>query len=206
MQLHFHRALIALSIATAASSAVARPTLFEIAQAAYASRHVSAPNEAPTGLQFETAFSPRGGCEQLVIKAIGSARHDIRMLAYGFTSPSIAQALLAAKRRGVDVRVVVDYKANISEDRSGKGRAALNLLVNAGIPARTVSVYPLHHDKVLVIDGKHLETGSFNYTAAAEKSNSENVLVVWNNPQLAATYLQHWERNWGLGRDFASPY
>jgi phosphatidylserine/phosphatidylglycerophosphate/cardiolipin synthase-like enzyme len=79
-------------------------------------------------------------------------------------------------------------------------------LANAGIPVRTVSVYPIHHDKVIVSDGRSVETGSFNYTAAAEKSNSENVLVVWNNPQLASTYLQHWERNWNQGRDFVSSY
>ena len=39
---------------------------------------------------------------------------------------------------------------------------------------------------------RHVQTGSYNYAASSNK-NSENVLVVWNDPPLAATYLQHWE-------------
>jgi phosphatidylserine/phosphatidylglycerophosphate/cardiolipin synthase-like enzyme len=199
-------ALIAIAFAAISSSAFAGKSLLDRVESGIEAHRASTAQDAPAGAQFETAFSPRGGCEQLVIKVIASSRKEIRLLAYGFTNPNIVQALLAAKRRGVDVRVAVDYKANISEDRSRKGMAALNLLANAGIPVRTVSVYPIHHDKVIVSDGRSVETGSFNYTAAAEKSNSENVLVVWNNPQLASTYLQHWERNWNQGRDFISSY
>ncbi len=193
--------------AIALQPAMARsPSIIDAAQDLVASARGSSAHEAPTGLQLESAFSPRGGCVQLVEKAIGSARSEIRMLAYGFTNPSVVNALVAAHKRGVDVRVAVDYKANFSEDRSGKGKAALNLLVNAGIPVRVVSVYPIHHDKSQVIDRKTVQTGSFNYTTAAEKSNSENVLVVWNDPQLASSYLRHWERNWSQGRDYKSSY
>jgi len=58
---------------------------------------------------------------------------------------------------------------------------ALNLLVNAGIPTKTISNYAIHHDKYIVSDEKHVQTRSFNYSQAAAKSNSENVIVVWNN-------------------------
>ncbi|EDH5797420.1 phospholipase [Salmonella enterica subsp. enterica serovar Typhimurium] len=52
----------------------------------------------------------------------------------------------------------------------------MNLLTSAGIPVRTVSVYKILHDKVIVSDGRHTEVGSFNYSRAADRSNSENVL------------------------------
>jgi phosphatidylserine/phosphatidylglycerophosphate/cardiolipin synthase-like enzyme len=195
-----------VAILASAPAIAGRNTLTELGQDLIAATRGSTAHEAPAGLQLESAFSPRGGGVQLVEKAIGSARTEIRMLAYGFTNPDVARALIAARKRGVDVKVAVDYKANVGEDRSGKGKAALNLLVNAGIPVRVVSVYPIHHDKTQVIDRKTVQTGSFNYTAAAEKSNSENVLVVWNEPKLAASYLRQWERNWNQGRDYKSSY
>jgi phosphatidylserine/phosphatidylglycerophosphate/cardiolipin synthase-like enzyme len=202
----FSRMLLLGIMSALTATVFARPTLIELAQDLVESNRATTVHQAPQGMQLETAFSPRGGAEQLVVKVIGSARSEIRLLAYGFTNPAIAQALVAAKKRGVDVRVAVDHKANVSEDRSGKGRAALNLLVNAGIPVRTVSAFAIHHDKSIVVERRSVQTGSFNYTAAAERSNSENVLVVWNEPQLASTYLRHWERNWSQGRDYTSSY
>lgn len=83
---------------------------------------------------------------------------------------------------------------------------ALNLLVNAGIPTRTINVYPIHHDKYMVIDGKDVETGSFNYSAAAATKNSENALVLWNCPLMAEPYLNHWQSRWQQASDFHSTY
>jgi phosphatidylserine/phosphatidylglycerophosphate/cardiolipin synthase-like enzyme len=96
----------------------------------------------------------------------------------------------------------VDYKNNVSEDRSGKAKAALGTASTAGIQVRTISVYPIHHDKTIIVDGAHVETGSFNFSAAAANKNSENVIVLWNNPKLASIYMQHWERNWKQGEDY----
>jgi hypothetical protein len=148
--------------------------------------HFAHGSELPTPTpKIEAAFSPRAGALELAVKAINSAQQSIRLSAYSFTSPQIVSALVSAERRGVDVKVVVDYKENIELDRSGKAKAALNLLVNAGIPTRTIGVYKIHHDKFMIIDGKTVETGSFNYTTAADRYNSENLLVVWNDADLA---------------------
>ncbi|MCE9812192.1 phospholipase D-like domain-containing protein, partial [Raoultella ornithinolytica] len=79
---------------------------------------------------IETGFSPEGTALQLVLKTLDSAQQEIRLMGYSFTSPEVVRSLIAAKRRGVDVRVVLDQKAN-----SGKASmAALNLLASAGIP------------------------------------------------------------------------
>jgi phosphatidylserine/phosphatidylglycerophosphate/cardiolipin synthase-like enzyme len=158
------------------------------------------------GTGIEVGFSPEGSAEQLVEKAIASAHHSIRLAAYSFTSPAVVRGLVAAKHRGVDVAVVVDEKNNLREDRSGKGRAALNLLVNAGIPTRTISVYPIHHDKLILVDGETVETGSFNFSEAAARRNSENAIVIWNNPALAKAYLDHWQSRWAQGVDYRSTY
>lgn len=158
--------------------------------------------QAPGTQRIEVAFSPNEGSEDLVVKAIQSARSSIGVAAYSFTSPVVANALLKAKRRGVDVRVVVDENGN----KSKASLAALNLLVGAGIPTRTISRYAIHHDKYMVVDKSTVQTGSFNYSKAAAKSNSENVVVIWNNPDLALSYLKHWQDRFDQGREYRSAY
>ncbi|UVA77127.1 phospholipase D family nuclease [Pandoraea commovens] len=150
----------------------------------------------------EAAFSPDGGAEALVLRVIGSAVSTIRLAGYSFTSPKVVRHLIDAKRRGVDVAIVIDAKGNLNSTSA----QALNLLVNAGIPARLVDRYASHHDKYLVVDGKHVETGSYNFTSSAASRNSENVLVVWNNVDLAAQYLRHWQSRFNQGVDYRSSY
>lgn len=162
--------------------------------------------QMPAAGAVEVAFSPNEGAEALVVRVIDSAKQSIRVLAYSFTSVPITAALVRARKRGVDVAIVVDAKSNLSEDRSGKARHALNAVVNAGGKVRTIDSYPIHHDKVICIDGQTVETGSFNYSAAAASKNSENVLVLWGNPKLAAVYLQHWQRNWAQAADYQPGY
>jgi phosphatidylserine/phosphatidylglycerophosphate/cardiolipin synthase-like enzyme len=144
-------------------------------------------------------FSPEGSAEALVLKVIESAHRAIRVSAYDLTSAPIVRALIAARRRGVSVEVVADAKAN-TEGRA-YGERALASLENAGIPVRTVSVYAIHHDKVIIADDS-VETGSFNYSRAAARENSENVIVLWNDPTLAQLYLQHWRSRWNQGLAF----
>ena len=154
---------------------------------------------------IETGFSPEGTALQLVLKTIETAQQEIRLMGYSFTSPEVVSALVNAKRRGVDVKVVLDWKANTGKNNNAS-RAAMNLLVGAGIPVRTVSAYKILHDKVIVSDGRHTEVGSFNYSRAADRSNSENVLVVWDDPVVAQKYLNHWTSRWAQGTDWIQTY
>jgi phosphatidylserine/phosphatidylglycerophosphate/cardiolipin synthase-like enzyme len=146
---------------------------------------------APDGPAIDTGFSPEGSAERLVLNAICTARRSVHLSAYSFTSPAIVRALIDAQRRGVDVAVVADQKSNLVEDRSGKGRIALDLLSGAGVRVRVIDVYPIHHDKFMVIDGESVETGSFNYTTSAARYNSENAVVMWHVPLVAQAYQQH---------------
>ena len=154
---------------------------------------------------IETGYSPEGTALQLVLKTINSAQQEIRLMGYSFTSPEVAGALVRAKQRGLDVKVVLDWKANTGKQNQAS-LAAMNLLVNAGIPVRTVSQYKIMHDKVIITDGRNVETGSFNFSRAAARSNSENALVIRDYPVLANTYLQHWQTRWEMGKDWSSSY
>jgi phosphatidylserine/phosphatidylglycerophosphate/cardiolipin synthase-like enzyme len=57
------------------------------------------------------------------------------------------------------------------------------------------------HNKIMVIDGQTVITGSFNFTKAAEENNAENLLVI-RSPELAATYAA----NWQVHADHPDPY
>ncbi|WP_259272219.1 phospholipase D-like domain-containing protein, partial [Klebsiella pneumoniae] len=95
-----------------------------------------APVPAVYAASIETGYSPEGTALQLVLKTINSAQQEIRLMGYSFTSPEVAGALVRAKQRGLDVKVVLDWKANSAKGSAGV--AAMNLLANAGIPVRTV--------------------------------------------------------------------
>ncbi|MGF6766170.1 phosphatidylserine/phosphatidylglycerophosphate/cardiolipin synthase-like enzyme [Paraburkholderia sp. GAS33] len=198
-------AVAVLAIAATATDAVHAGLLDDLRASFGGSKSVEA-GSSDSSCQPEQGFSPEGSAQRLVLRAIDSAQHSIRLAAYSFTSREVVRHLVEAKSRGVDVAVVVDEKNNLVEDRSGKARAALNLLVNARIPTRTLGVYAIAHDKYFVVDGYHLETGSYNFSDSAARRNSENVLLLWRCPSSAKDYLDHWNSRWDQGVDYRSTY
>ena len=149
----------------------------------------------PVHAETEVAFSPHGGATQLVVKVIDSAQSQVLLSAYQLTSPPIAEALVRAKARGVDVRVVCDRSQRVDWSMCGP-------LGRAGVPVRINGRYKIAHDKITVVDQKTVETGSFNYTASAEGYNAENVIVLWNEPAVAAQYARHWSVLWNGGESY----
>lgn len=150
----------------------------------------------------QVGFSPEGSARTLVLDTINGAQHTLRMSGYSFTAADIARALANARKRGVDVKIILDDKGN----RSRYSQAAMNIVVNAGVSVRTTDDYKIHHDKILIADGNTVETGSFNYTKAAEESNSENAVVLHDMPGVAEIYLKHWASRWETGKDWHSTY
>ncbi|WP_368734934.1 phospholipase D family protein [Pantoea sp. GbtcB22] len=147
-------------------------------------------------------FSPEGSAETLVLGVIDHAQTEIRLAGYSFTSPEIASALIRARTRRVDVRIVLDNRAN----QNRNSRAAINLLAARGIPVRLNGKYGALHDKFIVADSRTVETGSYNYSRAAARRNSENALIIENMPELASRYLQHWQSRWDEGTSYRLPY
>lgn len=125
-------------------------------------------------------------CASVAIDEIGRAQRTIEIQAYGFTQPDIAQALIQAHQRGVQVRLIVDKTA--PRERGGKTL----LVAQAGIPVWVDYEPRIAHNKVIVIDDAVLLQGSYNWTTAADHSNAENLLVS-RNPALADLYRQNFE-------------
>lgn len=159
----------------------------------------SSRSAVPAGASFEVTFSPSPETEASILRFISEARVSVHVAAYSFTSKSIAAALLAASKKGLDVRVVVD-KSNLSK------YSAASFLANQGVPVRVDSVYAIQHQKVIIVDGKSVELGSYNYSQAARDKNSECVLILREVPQLAASFEKNWGKMWGESQNLAPRY
>jgi phosphatidylserine/phosphatidylglycerophosphate/cardiolipin synthase-like enzyme len=132
----------------------------------------------------------------MVLRLINGAHKSIEMMASEFKAPDIVAALDKAAKRGVKVSVVIDYRANKNNKLA---LAAVSDATSHGIPIRVDSYYHIQHDKVMIIDGQTLETGSFNFTPTAEKVNSENILVLRHVPRVINLYQQHFDTRWKHG-------
>jgi phosphatidylserine/phosphatidylglycerophosphate/cardiolipin synthase-like enzyme len=137
--------------------------------------------------QVEVFFSPKGGCTNAIKTALDAAKSVVLVQAYSFTSAPIAKALVDAKNRGVDVQVILD-KSQKTEKYSGA-----TFLMNAGIATFIDSKHKIAHNKIMIIDGKTMITGSFNFSKSAEESNAENLLVISDAPELAKKYSENWK-------------
>lgn len=136
---------------------------------------------------YRVCFTPGEDCTGLIVQTIDEAQKSIFVQAYSFTSPPILHALLLAKRRGVDVQVILD-KSHIKN----KQYSAATFFTNHQIPLLIDYKPDIAHNKVMIIDKSTVITGSFNFTKAAQFRNAENVLVI-NDPELAMKYWQNWQ-------------
>lgn len=144
-------------------------------------------------------FSPHGGATDAIVGEISRAKKKIRVQSYSFTSAPIAKALAEAHNRGIDVRVILD-----KSQRSERYTSA-TYLVNRKVPVWIDAAHAIAHDKVIILDGSTVITGSFNFTQAAEKRNSENLLILREAPDLAAKYEAHWERHVAHSQPYERP-
>jgi phosphatidylserine/phosphatidylglycerophosphate/cardiolipin synthase-like enzyme len=55
------------------------------------------------------------------------------------------------------------------------------------------------HHKVIVIDDETVITGSFNFSASADKSNDENVVIL-RNPDIARRFADEFQRVYGAAK------
>ena len=100
------------------------------------------------------------------------------------------KALARAKKRGVNVRVILD-KSQETEKYSAAKFAA-----NEGIPVHIDRAFAIAHNKIMIIDRADVITGSFNFTKAAEQNNAENCLIFHGNKELADMYERNWLWRW----------
>jgi len=103
-------------------------------------------------------FSPKGGITEEIIRQIDNAQEYIDIAIYSFTYEPFAGAIVRAKRRGVKIRILMD-----KGQAEGKYSVYQFLLGNdiAVIQDRHAGIM---HNKIAIIDGRILFTGSYNWS------------------------------------------
>ncbi len=138
-------------------------------------------------------FTPPADAAKAVIDAIDQSRSEVLVQAYGFTHVAMAQALVNAHGRGVRVRVLLDEKSQSTN------RNIIDMLREAQVPLRLDGQHAIAHNKVMVMDGQTVITGSYNFTNAAQSRNAENLLILGSS-ELAQNYKDNWLKHWEHSR------
>jgi phosphatidylserine/phosphatidylglycerophosphate/cardiolipin synthase-like enzyme len=141
------------------------------------------PQENPT--TWEVCFSPGENCLEAITRELGKAKKSVLVQAYSFTSVPIAEALVDAHKRGVKVEVILD------KSRRNEKKSSVRFLSERGVQVRIDITRGIAHNKVMIIDGEAVITGSFNFTKNAEKKNAENLLII-HDRKLAEKYIENW--------------
>lgn len=143
---------------------------------------VTAP--APDTIRVVYSLDQRQSDEE-IIALIADAKTKIYFAIYTFTLPSIADALVAAKQRGVDVRGVMDS----GQSSNSYGAPITEKLRSAGIPLvveKHATGNGIMHIKLLVTERAYA-FGSYNWTNSATTINDE-IIEIGTDPALRQTY------------------
>jgi phosphatidylserine/phosphatidylglycerophosphate/cardiolipin synthase-like enzyme len=142
----------------------------------------------PVDAKAEVYFSPDSSCAEVVVRELGQAKRSVLVQAYSFTSPTIAQAMVDAQKRGVKVKVILD-RSQRSDPES-----CADFLANAGVHVRIDTKQTKAHNKIVIIDEDVVLTGSFNLNSPGEERISDN-LIVLHSKELAAKYIENWMKH-----------
>lgn len=151
--------------------------------------------------QVEAAFTPGDDIAGLIRRRIDLARSSVRVQAYLFTDRSVANALLAARKRGV----AVDLIGDAAQHEAGNVRY-LAALDRAGARVYLNPNHAASHNKIVIVDGADpaatVITGSYNFTQAAQSRNAENVVVISGNRAITDRFVANFE----LHRSQSTPW
>lgn len=145
---------------------------------------------------IKVQFSPNGECLSLIKEAINLANHQILVQAYSFTSAEIAEALVRAYKTGIKVKILVDRsqltaKGSQVQYVKKKGIAVSVDNVSDAKKKKDKAMGGIAHNKVMIIDDRHVLTGSFNWSVAAATRNAENLLLI-TDKQINQLYTNNW--------------
>ena len=142
--------------------------------------------------RVEAAFTPGDDIAGLIRKRIEMARTSVQVQAYILTDRGLANALVAARKRGVEVEVIGDG----AQHEAGNLRY-LAALERAGARVYLNMNHAASHNKIVIVDGAAREatviTGSYNFTHAAQSRNAENVVVISGNRAITDRFVDNFE-------------
>jgi phosphatidylserine/phosphatidylglycerophosphate/cardiolipin synthase-like enzyme len=154
--------------------------------------HIGSPTPDPRvivdDVPLDIYFSPDDNVQVALVDLLDNARTSIYFLAYSFTADPLGEAIRDRAAAGVKISGVMEdsqVSSNIGTEFDQFRAAGLDVHLDG-------NKGQMHH-KVMVIDSQIVIIGSYNFTASAENTNDENLIVIYN-PDIAAQYLQEFQR------------
>jgi phosphatidylserine/phosphatidylglycerophosphate/cardiolipin synthase-like enzyme len=135
-----------------------------------------------------------GSVAEPLIHHIDAATQTIHVAAFEFDLPTVADALVAARGRGVQVHWITDDEYGLTADDEA-GLDLFPALERAGVEVRDDGRSALMHHKFWIFDDRVLWTGSTNITFNGVLRNNNNVIVV-DVPEIAAIYEREFSEMW----------
>lgn len=132
--------------------------------------------------------------EGRLIEKINAARTSIHIVSFEFDLTPVAEALIAARQRGVDVRWVTDDEHGLEADEE-PDHGQFEMLTEAGIEVRSDTRSALMHNKFWIFDGQTVWTGSTNITENGIFKQDNNTIVI-QSPELAGIYEAEFQEMW----------
>jgi phosphatidylserine/phosphatidylglycerophosphate/cardiolipin synthase-like enzyme len=126
------------------------------------------------GTQVESYFSTNDHPAGHVADAVQLARKSVHFMAFSFTHEAIAKAMQERAAAGVEVSGVFE------KTQTAAGHSAFFRMHDARLSVFLDGNPRNMHHKVIVIDGEIVVVGSFNFSESADKSNDENLLIIYN--------------------------
>ncbi len=146
-------------------------------------------------LNLNNPENPSGSIEEKLIQFINTAQASIHIASFEFNLPRVADALIAAKARGVDVRWVTDDENGLDIDAQ-PGRGQFTRLIQNGVEVKDdAGRSALMHNKFWIFDKNITWTGSTNITVNGIYKQNNNVIVIYS-PEVAYIYEREWEELW----------
>jgi phosphatidylserine/phosphatidylglycerophosphate/cardiolipin synthase-like enzyme len=132
--------------------------------------------------------------EGKLIEKINAATNSIHIAAFEFGLTPVAEALVAARQSGVDVRWITDDENGLEADEE-PDRGQFAILQDADIEVKADARSALMHNKFIIFDQQTVWTGSTNFTTSAIFQQNNNVIVV-HSPEVAAMYEREFFEMW----------
>lgn len=135
-------------------------------------------------------FSPQDKTiTNAILPLINNAQKYIYVPAFIITHKDFTDALIRAKKRGVDVKIILDATSTRTRNSTH------TIFRNAGLLLKTENYAGKVHSKSMIIDDRYVVTGSMNFSNSGENKNDENCLII-ENEDIAKFYRGYFEYLW----------
>jgi len=140
--------------------------------------------------KIQVYFSPQDKTiTNAILPLINNSKKYIYIPTFLLTEKRIAQSLINAKNRGVEVKIIVDaLNASVKHTKH-------NDLRFAGIDVKTENYAGKMHSKSMIIDDEYVVIGSMNFSNSGENKNDENIIIL-HDSKLAKFYKKFFLYQW----------